>query len=96
MARRDDFEKVFADLEAEVSKNTTVDGSAILLLDTLAAEIEEAKNDPVRIQAIVDKMRADNQTLADAVSRNTTAGSGEQGPQGEQGEQGPQGEQPPV
>ena len=71
MARREDFDKVFAELETAVGNNTTVDGSAILLLDSLAAQIEEAKNDPTRIQAIVDKIRMDNQTLADAVARNT-------------------------
>jgi hypothetical protein len=58
-------------LEAEVARNETVDGSAKALLEQLFAEVEAAKNDPVAIQAIVDRVRAANDALAAAVAANT-------------------------
>jgi hypothetical protein len=58
-------------LEAEVTRNETVDGSASALLKTLFDAVEAAKNDPVAIQAIVDRVRASNDALAAAVSANT-------------------------
>lgn len=58
-------------LEAEVTRNETVDGSAKALLAQLFAEVEANKNDPVAIQAIVDRVRAANDSLAAAVSANT-------------------------
>lgn len=68
-----EYDAAFAQLEAEVERNTTVDGSALVLIAGLAAQIEAAKNDPKRVQAIVDKLRADNQTLADAITVHTPA-----------------------
>ena len=58
-------------LEAEVTRNETVDGSASALLKTLFDAVEAAKNDPVAIQAIVDRVRASNDALSAAVSANT-------------------------
>lgn len=58
-------------LEAEITRNESVDASAKALLEQLFAEVEAAKNDPVAIQAIVDRVRAANDTLAAAVSANT-------------------------
>lgn len=58
-------------LEAEVTRNETVDGSAKLLIERLATELEAAKGDPVAIQLIVDRLRSHNDSLAAAVSANT-------------------------
>lgn len=60
-------------LQNEVANITTVVGSAVALIngfaDRLAAEIE----DPVAVQAIVDGMRAQADSLAAAVAANTPA-----------------------
>lgn len=58
-------------LEAEVSRNETVDASASLLLKTLFDEVEAAKNNPTAIQAIVDRVRASNDSLTAAIAANT-------------------------
>lgn len=60
-------------LQAEVTRNETVDGSASVLLKTLFDMVEAAKNDPAEIQAIVDRVRASNDALAAAVAANTPA-----------------------
>lgn len=60
-------------LESEVSRNESVDASASTLLKTLFDAVEAAKNDPAAIQAIVDKVRASNDSLAAAVAANTPA-----------------------
>lgn len=58
-------------LEAAVSENETVDGSAIILLKTLFDEVESNKGNPAAIQAIVDRVRSANTVLAAAVSAHT-------------------------
>lgn len=58
-------------LEAEVTRNESVDGSAKTLLEQLFAEVEAHKNDPVAIQALVDRVRAANDSLSAAVVANT-------------------------
>lgn len=58
-------------LEAEVTRNESVDGSASALLKALFDEVEASKNDPAAIQALVDRVRASNNTLSAAVSANT-------------------------
>ena len=60
-------------LEAELSRNESVDGSASLLLKRLFDEVEAAKTDPAAIQAIVDRVRTSNDSLSAAVSANTPA-----------------------
>lgn len=58
-------------LEAEVARNESVDDSASVLLKSLFDAVEAAKNDPAAIQAIVDRVRASNDKLTDAVAANT-------------------------
>jgi hypothetical protein len=58
-------------LTAEVTRNSSIDESAIALINGLAAKIVELKNDPVALQALADSMRSSNQALADAVAANT-------------------------
>jgi hypothetical protein len=60
-------------LEAEVTRNESVDGSASTLLKTLFDEVEAAKSDPAAVQAIVDRVRASNDSLSAAVAANTPA-----------------------
>jgi uncharacterized coiled-coil protein SlyX len=61
----------FTQLEAQVSRDETVNGSAAALIVQLAAEVEANKNDPAALQAFVDRLRASQDTLAAAVSANT-------------------------
>lgn len=58
-------------LEAELTRNDSVDDSAKALMTALFAEVEANKTDPAAIQAIVDKFRAANDSLAAAVEANT-------------------------
>lgn len=60
-------------LEAEVARNESVDASASTLLNVLFTEVEAAKNDPVAIQAIVDRVRTSNDALSAAVAASTPA-----------------------
>lgn len=61
------------DLEVEVSNNTTVEQSAVTLLNGLAATVLSLKNDPVKLQAFVDSLKASSTDLAAAVAANTPA-----------------------
>lgn len=60
-------------LEAELTRNESVDGSASTLLKRLFDEVEAAKTDPTAIQAIVDRVRTANDSLSAAVAANTPA-----------------------
>lgn len=61
-------------LTAAVTENTSVDQSAITLLQDLAAKIQAAANDPAAITALATDLRASSQQLADAIVANTPAG----------------------
>lgn len=58
-------------LEVEVTRNESIDASASLLLKVLFDEVEAHKNDPLALQALVDRVRASNDTLTAAVGANT-------------------------
>jgi len=58
-------------LEAAVTENETVDGSASLLLKKLFDEVEANKTNPAALQALVDRVRGSNSLLAAAVAANT-------------------------
>lgn len=60
-------------LEAELTRNDSVDASAKLLMERLFAEFEANKNNPAAIQALVDRARSANDNLATAVAANTPA-----------------------
>lgn len=62
------------DLEAELTRNTSTVDSTLTLVTRLLSEIEAAKMDPARVQAVVDKFRANDDRLAAAVDANTPAG----------------------
>jgi hypothetical protein len=68
-------------LETAVANETTVEASAVTLIQGLAEQIQTLINnsgntvDPVALQALVDKMTAAQTALAAAVSANTPAAS---------------------
>ncbi len=61
----------FSALQAEVTRDESVNSSAITLLGSLAAQIEASKNDPAALQALVDSLKANQDALAAAVAANT-------------------------
>ncbi len=60
-------------LEAAIAEDESVDSSATTLINALLDEVEANKNDPARIQALVDRARASSAPLAAAVARGTAA-----------------------
>lgn len=62
-----------ADIQAAVAAEKTVEDSAVALLEQLVTELKAAMagNDPVAMQALVDQISANTQTLAAAVTANT-------------------------
>jgi hypothetical protein len=63
------------ELTAEVSRNTSVDQSAIALLNGLRAKLDEviASNDPQQLVALRDSLATSSDGLAAAVAANTPA-----------------------
>lgn len=64
-------QQIIENLRVEVERNTSVDDSAITLLTSLAARVEELKNDPVALQALADQLTSSSDALAAAVTANT-------------------------
>lgn len=60
-------------LTADVAALTTVDASAVALINGLAAQIKAAGTDPVALKALTDQMEAQTATLSAAVTANTPA-----------------------
>lgn len=58
-------------LEAQVKANTDLEGSAVLLIQGIATQLQAAKEDPAKIQALVDQLKTSATSLAAAVSANT-------------------------
>ena len=58
-------------LKAKVAANTTVVGSAIVLIDGLAQQIRDLKDDPVALAALANELEATNANLAGKVAENT-------------------------
>lgn len=61
----------FTALEAEITRDADVNSSASTLLASLFAEVEANKNNPAKIQEIVDRVKANNDALSAAVVANT-------------------------
>jgi chromosome segregation ATPase len=59
-----------AALQAEVQQNSDVTQSAVTLIQGLSQQLKDAiaANDPAAIQAVVDQLDANTQSLADAVA----------------------------
>ena len=60
-------------LQQEVQNATTVEQSAIALIQGLAAKIESIKTDPVALQGLADSLKNSDAALAAAVQANTAA-----------------------
>lgn len=67
------MQEAMAALQAEVARNTSVDQSAVVLLNGLADKIAEllAAQDVAGLEALVATLRADTDGLAAAVTANT-------------------------
>jgi len=62
-----------AALTSQVEANTSVEASAVLLINGIAAQLAAVSTDPVAVQALADKLKASSDTLAAAVAANTPA-----------------------
>ena len=60
-------------LTQAVTNNTTVEGSAVTLIQTLADELKANAGDPAAVQALADQINASAKALGDAVAANTPA-----------------------
>ncbi len=60
-------------LAQQVTANTSAETSAITVLNDLAAKLAAAKNDPVKIQALSDQLKASADALGAAIVANTPA-----------------------
>ena len=65
--------KELDDLTAEVANATTIEQSAITLIQGLAAQLAAAGSDPVKLQALHDSLVAEDAALAAAIAANTPA-----------------------
>lgn len=61
------------DTLADVTAQTTVEQSAVTLLNSLSAQLAAAGTDPVKLQQIKDGLDANTAALAAAVAANTPA-----------------------
>jgi hypothetical protein len=60
-------------LQAEVARNTTVEKSALTLIQGLHDQIVAAGTDPAALKAITDQLAANDDELVAAIVRNTPA-----------------------
>ena len=60
-------------LTAQVTANTEVEASAVILINGLAAKLLEFANDPAAITALATQLQASADALAAAVAANTPA-----------------------
>jgi len=58
-------------LAAEVTETKTIIESAVTLIEGIAAQLEEHKNEPAEIQRLADELNASSDALAAAVQANT-------------------------
>ena len=61
------------DLTTQVTANTTVIGSALTLIQGLAAQLAAAGTDPAKLAALQQQLATSDQALANAVATNTPA-----------------------
>ena len=58
-------------LEAAVTENISLDQSIIDLVNGLAAQIVSMKDDPVKLQALADSLKAKSVAISEAIQANT-------------------------
>jgi uncharacterized alpha-E superfamily protein len=61
------------DLTTQVAQNTSVEESAVTLINGLAAELQAAGTDPTKLAALQTSLAASAKDLAAAVAANTPA-----------------------
>lgn len=61
------------DLTADVAAETSVEKSALVLINGFAAQLAAAGTDPVKLKALSATLRQNNAELAQAVAANTPA-----------------------
>ena len=71
--RGEAMSKELDDLTAEVANATTVEQSAITLIQGLAAQLQAAGTDPAKLQALHDSLVAADSALAAAITATTPA-----------------------
>lgn len=73
------------DITDQVTAQRTVIDSAVTLLEELHTELSQAvaSNDPAAVQAVLDQLQANTQSLASAVETNTPAAPTGGAPTGE-------------
>jgi hypothetical protein len=60
-------------LSAQVQANTDLEASAITLIQGIAAQLEAAKEDPAKVQALAESLKASASNLSAAIVANTPA-----------------------
>ncbi len=63
--------KELDDLTAEVAAETTIDQSAVALINGLAAQITAAGTDPAKLAALTTQMKTQSGDLAAAITANS-------------------------
>lgn len=58
-------------LQAQVAQNTTIEESAVTLINGLAQQIADLKNDPAALQALADSLNGSATDLSNAITANT-------------------------
>ena len=61
------------DLTAQVAQNTSVEESAVTLINGLAAQLAAAGTDPAKLTALQTSLAASAKDLAAAITANTPA-----------------------
>ena len=59
------------DLEKQVTDNTTIEQSAIVLIQGIAAQLNEVATDPGKVQALADQLKNSAANLAACIQANT-------------------------
>ena len=62
-----------ATLQAQVAQNTSVEASAVTLIEGLAAQIAAAGTDPTKLAALTTSLNTSATALAAAITANTPA-----------------------
>jgi hypothetical protein len=73
LAQGEKMSKELDDLTAEVAAETTVEASAVTLIQGLAAQITAAGTDPAKLAALTTQIKTSSDALAAAVAANTPA-----------------------
>jgi hypothetical protein len=72
-SKEDSMSVALDNLTAQVAQNTTIEASAITLIQGLAAQIAAAGTDPAALAALQASLNASATSLAAAIAANTPA-----------------------